>query len=108
VTLIAENTFRITGQLTGRNVIRWTPARLPVLEFSIGHSSRQMESGEEREVICELNLRAIGPIAHQIEAVAVGTHMQVEGFLAAKSARNRTLVLHVRTFELLEGIHHGI
>ena len=102
------NTVRIAGKLVGRDALRWTPARLPVLDLSIGHTSQQMEAGAEREVICEVALRAVGPIAQQLDVVALGNQISVEGFLAAKSAKNRSLVLHIRTFELLEGIHHGI
>ncbi|NSL54364.1 primosomal replication protein N [Uliginosibacterium sp. IMCC34675] len=83
--------------------MRWTPARVPVLELRIEHQSRQMEAGAEREVSCELSVRAVGPAAQQIEVVAPGSRIAIEGFLAAKSARNRAPVLHIRTFELLEG-----
>jgi primosomal replication protein N len=99
----AENTLRITGTLVARENLRWTPARLPVLEFRIEHISRQMEAGTEREVSCELTIRALGPAAQQIEVVALGTELLIEGFVAAKSAKNRVPVLHIRTFELLEG-----
>lgn len=98
-----ENTIRMTGVIVAREALRWTPARVPVLEMRIEHQSRQMEAGAEREVSCELTVRAIGPAAQQIEVVALGSRLVVEGFLAAKSARNRTPVLHIRTFELLEG-----
>ena len=74
-----------------------------MLEFRIEHLSRQMEAGTEREVSCELTIRALGPAAQQIEVVALGSTMLIEGFIAAKSAKNRAPVLHVRTFELLEG-----
>jgi primosomal replication protein N len=100
----AENSLQISGVLIARDSLRWTPARLPVLEFSIEHLSRQIEAGVEREVSCELTIRALGPIAQQIEVVALGSRMKIEGFVAAKSAKNRSPVLHVRTFELLEGI----
>ena len=76
---------------------------MPVLEFRIEHISRQMEAGTEREVSCELTIRALGPAAQQIEVVALGTDLLIEGFVAAKSAKNRSPVLHIRTFELLEG-----
>ncbi|MDP5237917.1 primosomal replication protein N [Uliginosibacterium sp. 31-16] len=99
----AENTLRITGSLVAKESLRWTPARVPVLEFRIEHLSRQMEAGTEREVSCELTIRALGPAAQQIEVVALGSTMLIEGFIAAKSAKNRAPVLHVRTFELLEG-----
>ncbi|MDO6385727.1 MULTISPECIES: primosomal replication protein N [unclassified Uliginosibacterium] len=98
-----ENTVRISGVLVAKEAMRWTPARVPVLELRIEHQSRQMEAGAEREVSCELSLRAVGPAAQQIEVVAPGSRLAIEGFLAAKSARNRAPVLHIRTFELLEG-----
>lgn len=98
-----ENTVRISGVLVAKEALRWTPARVPVLEIRIEHQSRQMEAGAEREVSCELGIRAIGPAAQQIEVVALGSTLAIEGFLAAKSARNRAPVLHIRTFELLEG-----
>lgn len=98
-----ENTVRISGVLVAKEALRWTPARVPVLELRIEHQSRQMEAGAEREVSCELSVRAIGPAAQQIEVVAPGSKLAIEGFLAAKSARNRAPVLHIRTFELLEG-----
>ena len=99
----AENTLRITGSIVARESLRWTPARLPVLELRIEHLSRQMEVGAEREVVCELAVRALGPAAQQLEVVALGTRLMIEGFIAAKSAKNRAPVLHIRTFELLEG-----
>ena len=98
-----ENTLRLTGTLVAREPLRWTPARVPVLELRIEHLSRQMEAGAEREVSCELAVRALGSAAQQLEVVALGTQLKIEGFIAAKSAKNRAPVLHIRTFELLEG-----
>jgi primosomal replication protein N len=99
-----ENAVRITGVLVAREALRWTPGKVPVLEFRIEHTSRQEEAGAERDVSCELVVRAIGPAAQQIEVVALGSVMKIEGFLGAKSAKNRNPLLHVGTFELLEGI----
>lgn len=99
-----DNAVRITGSLSSREALRWTPGKVAVLEFRIEHGSRQMEAGIERDVSCEVVVRAIGPVAQQIEMVALGSGMRIEGFLSARSVRNRLPVLHVRTFELLEGI----
>ena len=100
----AENTVCIGGILVAREALRWTPARVPVLDLRIEHGSRQIEAEVERDVSCELAVRAVGAIAQQLEVVALGASMKIEGFLGAKSAKNRSPVLHVRTFELLEGI----
>jgi primosomal replication protein N len=104
----SENTVRITGKLLEKDALRLTPARVPIVGFRIEHASRLVEAGIEREVSCEIEVRAIGPVAHRINAVPLGSQMAIEGFLAAKSVRSRYPVLHVRTFELLEGMNHGL
>lgn len=101
--IAGENSLRLTGVLVAREALRWTPARVPVLEFRIEHESRQIEAGAEREVSCELVVRAVGPAAQQMQSVALGSRLSLEGFLSVKSARNRSPVLHIRTFVLLEG-----
>ena len=80
-----------------------TPARVPVLGFKIRHASSQLELEVERSVSCEVNAQAIGPLAQQIAAMPMGLTMLLEGFLAARSAKNQSPVLHVQKFELLEG-----
>jgi primosomal replication protein N len=99
-----ENTVWMTGVLMAREALRWTPGKVAVLEFKLEHTSRQIEAGAERDVSCELVIRAVGPVAQQIAVVALGSVMKIDGFLGAKSSKNRNPVLHVRTFELLEGI----
>lgn len=101
--LEGENSVRLTGVVVAREALRWTPARVPVLELRIEHKSRQIEAGAEREVSCELAVRALGPVAQQMQGVALGSSLTIEGFLSVKSARNRSPVLHIRTFVLLEG-----
>jgi primosomal replication protein PriB len=103
----AINTLRVAGRLIARDALRWTPARQPVLDCRVEHVSRQEEAGAERDVGCELPVRVIGPLALQFEKLPLGAHLLLEGFLNARSAKQRTPVLHIRTFELMEGIHHG-
>lgn len=103
-----QNTVRITGKLLEKDALRLTPVRVPIVGLRIEHASRQVEAGIERDVRCELEVRAIGPEAHRINAVPLGAWLAIEGFLAAKSVRSRYPVLHIRTFELLEGMNHGL
>jgi len=86
-----------------RDALRMTPARVPVVAFKIRHSSVQVELDVERNVTCEMNALAIGPLAQQIAAMPMGVEMLLEGFLAARSARHQSPVLHIQKFELLEG-----
>ncbi|MEC5388042.1 primosomal replication protein N [Uliginosibacterium sp. H3] len=97
-----RNIVAIAGSLMERDALRMTPARIPVVGFKIRHTSVQIELEVERNVSCEMSVLAIGPLASQITALPMGVEMLLEGFLAARSARHQTPVLHVTKFELLE------
>lgn len=85
-----------------RDALRMTPARIPVLSFRLQHESLQVELEVERKTTCELAALAMGPLAQQLAAMPMGLTMVVEGFLAARSAKNQNPVLHVQKFELLD------
>jgi primosomal replication protein N len=94
--------------LLERGVIRYTPAGVPVVEFLLVHSSRQLEAGSERQVECEVSCVALGQMAQLLAATKVGDGIRVGGFLAARSLKRRTPVLHVNTVEFVEGNQDGI
>ncbi|MFT3733532.1 MAG: primosomal replication protein N [Rhodocyclaceae bacterium] len=96
------NLVRIAGVLKEREALRMTPARIPVLQFRLQHESTQVELEVERKTSCELGALAMGPLAQQLAAMPMGVAMVVEGFLAARSAKNQNPVLHVQKFELLD------
>ena len=102
--LQSANSIRFSGQILEKEPLRYTPAGIPVAAFRIGHESKQWECELERFVRCEIGAQAIGPLAHQISAMAVASVVTVEGFLANRSARSKSLVLHVSKLELLEGL----
>jgi len=51
---------------------------------------------------------ALGPTAQLLAGGKPGDGVKLGGFLAAKSVKSRTPILHVDTIEFLEGMHHGI
>jgi len=51
---------------------------------------------------------ALGPTAQLLAGAKPGDAVKLGGFLAAKSLKSRTTILHVDTIEFLEGSHHGI
>jgi len=61
-----------------------------------------------RKVECEMNCVSMGTVAGLIGAAVLGTRMVVTGFVAARSLKNRTPVLHVKRIEFQEGIGNGI
>jgi primosomal replication protein N len=89
-------------------VLRHTPAGVPVIEFSLGHVSEQVEAGAQRRVECEINAVVLGSTAHLLVDAALGSRLRATGFLAARSLKNRNAVLHVNEIEFQEGTGNGI
>lgn len=97
------NRLELTGQVMELEVLRHTPAGLPVLNFTLEHRSRQDEAGLSRDVELEIAAKALGDQARLLAGTKLGGRIRVAGFMAAKSARNRQPVLHVTAIEFLEG-----
>lgn len=95
-----ENRLAIDGKIVAIDALRFTPAGIPALNFTLGHSSRQVEAGTEREVECEMAVLALGEVAQQASRQQVGGALRVEGFLAKKSRNSSALVLHANKIEL--------
>ncbi|KYC29538.1 prepilin peptidase [Sterolibacterium denitrificans] len=98
----------LTGRLLELSALRYTPAGVPVLGFRIAHSSQQSEADVERAVGCEISAVALGPNAQLMAGAKPGEAVRLTGFLAAKSLKSRSLILHVNEIEFLEGNQNGI
>jgi primosomal replication protein N len=105
---VAANRVEISGQLLARGALRHTPAGIAAIEFSLGHASRQEEADAMRRVECEVACVALGTPAGLLAAARLGDRLHVQGFLAAKSLKNRSAVLHVKEIEFQEGNENGI
>ena len=104
----ARNSVAIAGVLLERGALRYTPGGQPVLEFLLAHRSARTEAGTQRQVECEMACLAMGPTALLLDGAAVGDAVEAKGFLAAKSLKRRSPVLHVETIEFIEGAKNGI
>jgi primosomal replication protein N len=60
-----------------------------------------IEAGGSRRIEMELPLRALGDAARWLEAAEVGSTVEIDGFLAPKSLKSRTPVLHVNTLKFI-------
>jgi len=60
-----------------------------------------------RQVECEVACVALGVPAGLLNAAKLGDKLTVTGFLAAKSLKSRTPVLHVKEIEFQEGNENG-
>ena len=105
---MVANRVEISGQLLARGALRHTPAGVAVIEFSLGHASRQEEAETMRRVECEVACVALGTPAGLLAAAKLGDRLRIQGFLAAKSLKNRAAVLHVKEIEFQEGNENGI
>lgn len=87
--------------------MRHTPGGVAVVEFRISHVSEQIEAGTPRRVECEIPCVLLGPMANLLIDAKPGDGLKIGGFLAARSLKNPTPVLHVNTMKFLEGIQNG-
>ena len=97
------NDVTLDARLAARSDLRFTPAGVPALDFSLAHESLQVEADAQRQVACELAGVAIGPLAKDLAAVAVGAQLRCRGFLARRYRTGTSIALHVNAFELMEG-----
>ena len=100
---MARNRVELSGRLLEAATPRHTPAGVAALQFKIAHESEQEEAGVKRKVQAEIGAVAFEAQARLIAARPLGSGLRVEGFLSAKSARAKKLVLHVTNVEFVEG-----
>jgi len=105
--LSSSNRLALAGYLAARDALRFTPAGVPVVNFRVGHASRQVEAGAEREVQLEIACLAVEDEAKALAAAPLGIGLKLVGFLAPKGKLGRQVVLHVTGIEFVEGASHA-
>lgn len=93
------NLLRLTAVLAERDVLRYTPAGIPIVNARLQHASEQMEAGVARKVELEISAVAAGEISGRFSRAPLGAVMHFTGFLARKSRNSKGLVFHVTDFE---------
>jgi len=93
------NELTLTGTITERDALRYTPAGIALVNFRVVHESGQIEASAERQVNAELACLAVEEQAKLLVAAPLGATVKVSGFLAAKGRSGRQLVLHVKRIE---------
>jgi primosomal replication protein N len=101
------NRLTLACQLAARDALRYTPAGVPIVRFTVAHASRQLEAGAERGVELELACVAVEEAAKVIAAAPLGIGLRLAGFLAPKAKAGRQLVLHVTESSFVEGVAHA-
>ncbi|MBN8443483.1 MAG: primosomal replication protein N [Thauera sp.] len=97
------NELRLDARVAEVLPLRRTPAGVPIASCVLAHESKQIEAGLTRDVSVELQAVAVGDLAGVLAAASPGVWVKVTGFLAAKSLRSRSPVVHLNTIEFLQG-----
>jgi primosomal replication protein N len=93
-----DNRLTLAATLMQRAELRYTPVGIPALECTLAHHSQQQEAGGERRVECEVHALAFGDVARALSAVAVGSDICCEGFLARRYRTGNAVALHITRF----------
>lgn len=99
---MSRNRVELSGRLLLTGPLRHTPAAVPVFEMRLEHESNQLEAGLPRSVKASIASVAIGPLAERLSRLRSGDPVILKGFLAARRANSRSMVLHVTEFELAQ------
>jgi primosomal replication protein N len=93
------NQFNLIAAIAEREVVRYTPAGIPIVSAKLQHASEQVEAGIPRQVEFEIAAIAAGEISGRFGQAELGVMLQFTGFLARKSRNSKSLVFHVTDFE---------
>lgn len=92
------NQFQVVAQICERDVLRYTPAGVPIVSATLLHSSQQMEAGVARLVEFEIAALGAGEISGRLSQAELGAVHQFTGFLAKKNRNSKSLVFHIIDF----------
>jgi primosomal replication protein N len=91
------NQLVLTACLVEVSPLRYTPAGLPALNFSLESETEVQEMGSKRQVKVSLNALAIGHLAESIGKQALGSVWKFTGFLGA-ARQGKNVVFHIQEF----------
>jgi primosomal replication protein N len=92
------NQLQVVATIFERDVLRYTPAGVPVVSGILMHSSQQVEAGVGRLVEFEISAFAAGEISGRFASAELGASHQFTGFLARKNRNSKALVFHIIDF----------
>jgi len=93
-----QNRVQLSGTLTEREALRYTPAGIAMLGARLSHRSEATEAGQSRQLEFDVALRFAGAIAARADRLQLGASILVDGFLAPRRRQSKSLVVHVTEF----------
>jgi primosomal replication protein N len=92
------NQFQFVASILERDVLRYSPAGVPIVSATLAHSSQQVEAGVARQVEFEIAAFAAGEISGRFARAELGAVHQFTGFLARKNRNSKAVVFHIIDF----------
>jgi primosomal replication protein N len=108
------NQLQCVAKIVERDVLRYTPAGIPIVSARLRHQSEQTEAGMPRQVEFEISVIAAGEISGSFSQASLDSDYLFTGFLARRNRNSKSLVFHLTAFEaaqdnpLRQEPHHGI
>jgi primosomal replication protein N len=93
------NQFQFVATIAEREVLRYTPAGIPIVAARLLHVSQQTEAKIDRRVEFEIAAVAAGEISGRFHNADLGGTYRFSGFVSRKSRNSKSLVFHVSDFE---------
>ncbi|CAH0444650.1 primosomal replication protein N [Ralstonia syzygii] len=91
----AINRLQLVATLAGREVMRYTPAGVPIVNCLLSYSGQAMEAQAARQVEFSIEALGAGKMASVLDRIAPGTLVECVGFLARKHRSSKALVFHI-------------
>jgi primosomal replication protein N len=92
------NQLQIVAVISEREILRYTPAGVPIVAANLLHQSEQIEAGVARKIDFEMLAVAAGEISGRFSQAELGAAYQFTGFLAKKNRNSKSLVFHIIDF----------
>jgi primosomal replication protein N len=99
------NQLQLVASIAERDVLRFTPAGIPIVTAKLLHRSDQFEAGIQRSIEFEIAAIAAGEISGRLDQAELGETFVFTGFLARKNRNSKSLVFHVSAFETYSQDH---
>ena len=93
------NQLELAATIAERDVLRYTPAGVPIVSAILMHSGQQEEAGVARLVEFEIPAFAAGEISGRFGSAELGASYRFTGFLAKKNRNSKALVFHIIDFQ---------
>ena len=89
------NQFQLVAQVVEREMLRYTPAGIPIVSAKLAHSSQQLEARVLRLVDFEIPVLAVGEISGRFSQLDLNQFYQFTGFMARKNRNSKSLIFHL-------------